>query len=629
MPAFFLFPARPAALLILAQLCEGLSPVPHARVRPSTFVGAAPRHRARTSVAILKNSPNVAAAASAIAKEDEPLKDWLDAWFPVMFSAEVSDESPTAAMVFERPIVLFKDKQSGEVRALHDQCPHRLAPLSDGRLTTDGTTGETVVECSYHGWQFEGKCGTCTKLPQLEASKPIRDFYGAQPYPIQEAQGIVFVYLGANASRAEKLPLPLVPELDQEGWIYEQDYMRDLPYDYTTLVENIIDPSHVPVSHHGTVQGDRSLAQHIDTSVRSASKGTPSAVASTAGVGFEGITEVPLHASTRLSFTQQKAQQRVVFTAPSLLQYHFSVSAGNACALFYPTPVARGRSRVLVRRGRNFATERVMNTAQLVAKHLENNIVFDQDMAFLRGQEARLQAERPDGWGGAWRAASSGIPPVNDEEEAALAASGEEEWRGEAGRGYVMPAQADRFVISWRKQLEATAHALPWRSAPNYRAAGDAPLPRTVLLDRLNQHTMQCSVCMAALGLTTRLVQLSQYATALGTMACLASLASRAPPSLPFNLVTALAASGYSALLLRAYVVGPIIGALSNRLASVPLVAAVLLPLLATALPALSHVAATAVPLALAISAFASTRALETLRSRFIYTEEAKALQIS
>ena len=30
--------------------------------------------------------------------------------------------------------------------------------------------------------------------------------------------------------------------------------MRDLPYDYTTLVENIIDPSHVPVSHHGTSQ---------------------------------------------------------------------------------------------------------------------------------------------------------------------------------------------------------------------------------------------------------------------------------------------------------------------------------------------------------------------------------------
>eukprot|EP00965_Chrysotila_dentata_P086476 2854053-Pleurochrysis_carterae.AAC.1 len=47
------------------------------------------------------------------------------------------------------------------------------------------------------------------------------------------------------------------------------DYMRDLPYDYTTLVENIIDPSHVPVSHHGTVQGNRELAQPLSTKIRS------------------------------------------------------------------------------------------------------------------------------------------------------------------------------------------------------------------------------------------------------------------------------------------------------------------------------------------------------------------------
>ena len=37
-------------------------------------------------------------------------------------------------------------------------------------------------------------------------------------------------------------PVPRVEELDRDDWVYEQDYMRDLPYDYTTLVENIIDP---------------------------------------------------------------------------------------------------------------------------------------------------------------------------------------------------------------------------------------------------------------------------------------------------------------------------------------------------------------------------------------------------
>ena len=55
-----------------------------------------------------------------------------------------------------------------------------------------------------------------------------------------------------------------------------------------------------------------------------------------------------------------------------------------------------------------------------VSPHLENNIVFDQDMAFLCGQEARLQALRADGWGGAWRA-------KRDSEVG-------------GGRSYVMPA---------------------------------------------------------------------------------------------------------------------------------------------------------------------------------------------
>ena len=126
-----------------------------------------------------------------------------------------------------------------------------------------------------------------------------------------------------------------------------------------------------------------------------------------------------------------------------------SISIFGRCALFYPIPVARGRSRILVRRGRNFATGRRMSTAALVAKHLENNVVFDQDMAFLRGQEARLQAMQTDGWGGAWRARAP----------SAAAVAGAPGTPGTPG--YIMPADADRFVITFRKQLDGVAAAQP------------------------------------------------------------------------------------------------------------------------------------------------------------------------
>ena len=62
------------------------------------------------------------------------------------FAADVADDALVAAQVFERPLVLYRD-ESNEVRCLADQCPHRLAPLSDGRLATDAE-GRKVVECS-------------------------------------------------------------------------------------------------------------------------------------------------------------------------------------------------------------------------------------------------------------------------------------------------------------------------------------------------------------------------------------------------------------------------------------------------------------------------------------------------
>lgn len=42
-------------------------------------------------------------------------------------------------------------------------------------------------------------------------------------------------------------PLPLVAEFEQQaGWLV-QDTWRDTPFDATTLLENVLDASHVPV----------------------------------------------------------------------------------------------------------------------------------------------------------------------------------------------------------------------------------------------------------------------------------------------------------------------------------------------------------------------------------------------
>ena len=50
-------------------------------------------------------------------------------------------------------------------RCFEDRCPHRLAPLSEGRIEPkDGS-----LYCNYHGWRFNGD-GSCAGIPQLDPS---------------------------------------------------------------------------------------------------------------------------------------------------------------------------------------------------------------------------------------------------------------------------------------------------------------------------------------------------------------------------------------------------------------------------------------------------------------------------
>ncbi len=65
--------------------------------------------------------------------------DWRRTWYPVaqLESLEASTV-PSAVTVLGERIALWRDA-GGAWRALRDLCPHRLAPLSAGRVAEDGT----------------------------------------------------------------------------------------------------------------------------------------------------------------------------------------------------------------------------------------------------------------------------------------------------------------------------------------------------------------------------------------------------------------------------------------------------------------------------------------------------------
>ena len=54
-------------------------------------------------------------------------------WHPVALAGEVA-QAPVAVQLLEQPVVLWRDA-TGAVQAFADQCPHRGARLSLGRVT--------------------------------------------------------------------------------------------------------------------------------------------------------------------------------------------------------------------------------------------------------------------------------------------------------------------------------------------------------------------------------------------------------------------------------------------------------------------------------------------------------------
>ncbi len=141
-------------------------------------------------------------------------------------------------------IVLGRTK-SGEAFALRDVCPHRAAPLSGGRVV-EGTEGEALVECPYHGWRFRAADGRCALIPALSEHDAFAgtDRISVKSYSVHEANGLVWIYHGEGA--------PCVPPPD----IGLPDHFRPRtltqvkargPYDEAVI--GLIDPAHTPFVH--------------------------------------------------------------------------------------------------------------------------------------------------------------------------------------------------------------------------------------------------------------------------------------------------------------------------------------------------------------------------------------------
>ena len=78
-------------------------------------------------------------------------------WYVAMWDDDLSTDQLVSRTICEQPIVFYR-KLDGSVAAIEDQCAHRFAPLSQGRLCGD------EVQCPYHGLRYDST-GMCVVNP--------------------------------------------------------------------------------------------------------------------------------------------------------------------------------------------------------------------------------------------------------------------------------------------------------------------------------------------------------------------------------------------------------------------------------------------------------------------------------
>lgn len=500
-------------LAVASRLSAGIR-----RRQPGTRAEAAPpagnntAANGRTALATIElpNSEETPAAAATAtvagpapaAQENAALPGWTGAWsnqwYAVCAVRDFDASGPQPFTLLGKQLVIWR-AADGAWGCLEDRCPHRAVPLSEGKVWSDGT-----LMCSYHGWRFK-QDGACTSIPQAssadaEAVAAASRRACAVAHPITERQGMLFVW-GEGGLEAEaesrRVPPPVCPlteEVRKQGRdvaTLTPHYTRDLPYSFDSLVENVVDPAHVPFSHHG-VMGNRDLQKH-------------------------GMWDLERVGDLAVRWQANFGEIEVTLHPPAFVQYASRNKRGGRSAMsFWLTPLAPGRSRITLHLA-SANPELVPLPFRLLASlppwvdHLlTRSAVFDGDNVFLNGQDRILAQAARDEEGASWR------------------------------KLYFMPTPADTLVAAYRNWLDTEAGGGPFGSladtssqaaraaAAAAGATGSASLPptgtqdsRRQLLDRYHQHTIHCASCRKALQAVTVLRQAAAVAATVAAATCL------------------------------------------------------------------------------------------------------------
>jgi phenylpropionate dioxygenase-like ring-hydroxylating dioxygenase large terminal subunit len=161
-------------------------------------------------------------------------------WQPVARVQDLAD-GPQRAVLLGEPLAVFLT-ESGRPAVVADRCAHRGASLAMGAVV-----GESV-QCPYHGWEWAGEDGGCTRIPSLADQDQIPPGARVPAYPARMHWGLIWTVLEEPLGEP-----PYLSWFDPESWRWAHGTPFELPVGLGLMIENFRDVAHFAFVHQATL----------------------------------------------------------------------------------------------------------------------------------------------------------------------------------------------------------------------------------------------------------------------------------------------------------------------------------------------------------------------------------------
>eukprot|EP00210_Caulerpa_lentillifera_P001834 g1764.t1 len=448
---------RGVAPFVYEKRASGYYPYAVSSVKPRTSATRIYSHSEGFSIKTT-TSPSPAILSETRENHMDEKFSWFKNWWAVQLVDNLKTDRPNKVTLLGKDFIVWKG-HGGDWIAMDDQCPHRMAPLSEGRIEKDGN-----LLCSYHAWRFN-ESGKCVRIPHAEDEKAHTVACNSSRSSTRGALLWIWPDNSVSAfSDSENVPVPIdndfadyAERLSSQG--SNRPYFRYLPYSFDVLMENLCDPSHFIVSHHSL---GPSISRYNARPLH--------------GKLVPGMHHLPATAAFQSNPQDSLSKwSQVEFRKPGTVVYFSGKSEDknepSLITFLTAAPISSGKSMVVAMGVQGKLKDQPMklspsqvflNPLLTLFLHLKiQNPLFDGDSVFLSVQDRKIKTK--------------GL-------------------NFKASKEYYVPTSADLLVMAFRKWFE-TEGEYGAVYGGDKMPLNEIKLAKHEMLNRYEQHTKHCSTC--------------------------------------------------------------------------------------------------------------------------------------